>query len=90
MDLFLKVIVEEVEEYIKKNYRKIKFNIEIYFDYKIFSFIEYIVICFFCEGNSILFEIKVNVFYVEIVKRICKNWNKNVEMVYRLFFENLV
>ncbi len=89
LDLLPKYTVEEIEEYIKKNYRKIKLNTEVYSDYKILSPTEYIVICSLREGNSILFEIKVNVPHVEIAKRICKNWNKNAETVYRLLFENL-
>lgn len=34
LDLLPKATAEEVEEYIKKNYRKIKLNTEIYSDYK--------------------------------------------------------
>jgi len=89
LNLIPKLTLEEIEEYIKKNYRKIKLNTEVYSDYKILSQNEYLVVCSLREGNSILFEVKVNVPHVEIAKRICRNWNKNAETVYRLLFENL-
>jgi len=81
--------ISEIEEYIKKNYKKIKLNAEVFSDYKVMSPNEYIVICSLREGNSILFEVKVNVPHAEIAKRICNNWNKNAETVYRLLFEHL-
>lgn len=89
LNLVPDLTLHEIEEYIKKNYRKIKLNAEIFSDYKILSQNEYLVICSLREGNSILFEVKVNVPHVEIAKRICNNWNKNAETVYRLLFEKL-
>ncbi|WAM33256.1 DUF4364 family protein [Caldicellulosiruptor morganii] len=89
INLLPQIVLYDIEDYIKKNYRKIKINTEVYSDYKIVSPNEYIVVCSLREGNSLLFEVKVNVPHVEIAKRICRNWNKNAEVVYRLLFENL-
>jgi len=81
--------MQEIDQFVQKNFRQIKQNTEIIADYKIVNKHEFIVQCLLKEENSILFDLKVNVPNVDIAKRICKNWVKNAEDVYRTLFEKL-
>ncbi|MEZ0535688.1 DUF4364 family protein [Caldicellulosiruptoraceae bacterium PP1] len=80
---------KELDEYVKKNFRRIKMNTEVFSDYKKVSQNEYIVQCSIREGNSLLFDLKVNVPEAELAKRICKNWQTNAEEVYKTLFNKL-